>query len=205
MRSLHRGLLLLLVLLGPAAIAQGAEIQVTTTADLLAADGLCSLREAVFAARDNTPFQGCAAGAVAGTDTILLDAQTYALSLPGAGEAGNMTGDLDTGIQAVRITGRGTGATAIDASGIDRAFDLVEGASLTLEDLTVRNGRGPEGDPGEAGGAIRSQGALTALRVSFVANSAGDGSSGSMGAARLEGAGPGARSRAVRESPGRRA
>ena len=83
----------------------------------------------MFAARDNTPFQGCAAGAAAGTDTILLDAQTYALSLPGAGEAGNMTGDLDTGIQAVRITGRGTGSTAIDASRIDRAFDLVEGAS----------------------------------------------------------------------------
>ena len=136
MRSLLRGLLLLLVPLGPAAIAQGAEIQVTTPADLLAADGACSLREAVVAARDNTPFQGCSAGAAAGTDTILLDAQTYVLSVPGAGEAGNLTGDLDTGVQALRITGRGTGATAIDASGIDRAFDLVEGASLTLEDLT---------------------------------------------------------------------
>ena len=199
MRSLQRGLLLLLVLLGPVAIAQGAEIQVTTTADLLAADGLCSLREAVFAARDNTPFQGCAAGAAAGTDTILLDAQTYALSLPGAGEAGNMTGDLDTGIQAVRITGRGTGSTAIDASRIDRAFDLVEGASLTLEDLSVRNGRGPEGDPGEAGGAIRSQGALTALRVSFVANSAGDGSSGSMGGGPIGGGGAGG---AIASRPG---
>ena len=200
MRSLLRGLLLLLVVLGPAAIAQGAEIEVTTPADLLApADGLCSLREAVFAARDNTPFQGCSAGAAAGTDTILLDAQTYVLSLPGAGEAGNMTGDLDTGIQAVRITGRGTGATAIDAGGIDRAFDLVEGASLTLEDLTVRNGRGPKGDPGEEGGAIRSRGALTALRVSFVANSAGAGSSGSMGGGVVGGGGAGG---AISSRPG---
>ena len=43
-----------------------------------------------------------------------------------------------------------------------------------LEDLTLRNGRGPAGDPGEEGGAIRSRGAaVTALRVSFVANAAG--------------------------------
>lgn len=200
MRSLLRGLLLLLVVLGPAAIAQGAEIQVTTSADLLAADGLCSLREAVFAARDNAPFQGCSPGAAAGTDTILLDAQTYVLSLPGAGETGNMTGDLDTGIQAVRIAGRGAGATAIDPNGLDRAFDLVEGASLTLEDLTVRNGLGPAGDPGEEGGAIRSRGgALTALRVSFVANSAGAGSSGSMGGGAVGGGGAGG---AIASRPG---
>ena len=54
------------------------------------------------------------------------------------------TGDLDTGVQSVRITGRGMGVTSID-NGLDRALDLVEGASLTLEDLTVRNGRGPAG------------------------------------------------------------
>jgi hypothetical protein len=153
---------------------------VTSNADLIAADGQCSLREAVTAARDNAPYQGCPAGAAAGTDTILLDAQAYVLSLPGAGEAGNLTGDLDTGVQALRIAGRGAGVTAVDANGLDRAFDVVEGASLALEDLTVRNGRGPSGDPGEEGGAVRSNGSLSILRAAFVANAGGIGSSGAV-------------------------
>ena len=64
----------------------------------------------------------------------------------------------------------------------------------------MRNGRGPAGDPGEEGGAIRSRGAaLTALRVSFVANSAGTGSSGSMGGGAVGGGGAGG---AIASRPG---
>ena len=201
MRSLERGLPLLLVLLGPVAIAQGADIEVTTTADLLAADGLCSLREAVFAARDITLFQGCAACAAAGTDTILLDARTYALSLPGAGEAGNMTGDLDHGHPGSADHGPGDGIHRDRREPHRPRLRSRGGSESHAEDLSVRNGRGPEGDPGEAGGAIRSQGALTALRVSFVANSAGDGSSGSMGGGPIGGGGAGG---AIASRPGMR-
>ena len=171
-------MIVLLAALAIAPVAHGAEIAVTTEADLIAADGLCSLREAVTAARDNAPYQGCPAGAAAGTDAILLGAQAYVLSLPGAGEANNLTGDLDTGVQALRVVGRGAGVTAVDAAGIDRAFEVAEGGSLALEDLTVRNGRGGPGDPGEQGGAVLGMGSLSALRASFVENSAGPGSSG---------------------------
>ncbi len=167
-------------LLASASVAQGATIPVTTAADGIAPDGECSLREAVTAARDNAPYQGCPAGDAAGTDTIALGPQAYVLSLAGAGEAGNLTGDLDTGAQALRVVGRGAGVTAVDANRIDRAFDVVEGASLALEDLTVRNGLTPTGDPGEEGGGVRSQGSLSVLRVTFVGNVAGDGSPGAI-------------------------
>ncbi len=143
----------------------------------------------MIAARDDAAFQGCAAGA--GADTIRLDARVYVLSLPGAGGGANMTGDLDLGAQSLRITGKGAAATAIDASGLDRAFDLLEGASLALEDLTIRNGRSPQGDPGEEGGAVRSRGSVSALRVAFVRNAAGDGSSGVMGGGPIGGGGSG--------------
>jgi len=112
---------------------------VTTNADLIAADGLCSLREAIFAARFNMPVTGCPAGSPDGVDTLALDATTYVLALPGSGEDGNETGDLDTGpAHAMRISGRGTAATVIDAKGVDRVFDVLATADLTLEDLTIR-------------------------------------------------------------------
>ncbi len=180
MSRILRVLLALGATLGVAGAAQGATIPVTTPSDGIAADGACSLREAVTASRDNAPYQGCPAGDAAGTDSILLDARDYVLSLAGSGEGTNLTGDLDTGVQSLRIVGRGAGITALDANRIDRAFDVVEGASLALADLTVRNGLTPTGDPGEEGGGVRSQGSLSVLRVAFVANVAGDGSSGAV-------------------------
>lgn len=58
-----RNLLIPLVALGAAAsAAQAATIPVTTTSDVIANDGLCSLREAVFAARADLAIQGCPAG-----------------------------------------------------------------------------------------------------------------------------------------------
>jgi len=73
-------MVVLLGALAVAPVAQAAEIPVTTTADQIAADGLCSLREAVTAAHDNAPYQGCPAGDAAGTDSILLDARPYVLA-----------------------------------------------------------------------------------------------------------------------------
>ena len=153
----------------------------------------------MIAARDDAAFQGCAAGA--GADTIRLDAQVYVLSLPGAGEGASMTGDLDLGAQSLRITGKGAAATAIDASGLDRAFDLLEGASLALEDLTIRNGRSPAGRPGRGGrrgpqprvGVRAPRGLRRELRRRRLVG-------GRWAAASSAGAAPGARSRAAWES-----
>ncbi len=66
--------------------------------------------------------------------------------------------------------GSGAALTIIDANGIDRAFDVPTGASLTIADLTIRNGGNtPEG------GAIRSAGSLTLQRTVLETNSANNG------------------------------
>ena len=185
-----RGFLLITLLaLGAAAsAAQAATIPVTTTADVTAEDGLCSLREAILAARVNLPVQGCPAGSVDGVDTVQLSAATYTLAQPGPGEDGNMTGDLDTGPgHAMRITGRGAGTTVIDANGLDRAFDVFATATLTLEDLAVRGGVAPGGkvtdnpEAGGDGGAVHNLGSLSVARVAFEDNVAGAGDGGSFG------------------------
>src|SRR4051812_18168833 len=74
-----------------------AAITVNTESDTTADDGHCSLREAITAANSDAASGGalgeCAAGA--GDDTITLPAGLYALSIPGANEDGNASGDLD--------------------------------------------------------------------------------------------------------------
>ncbi|MBL9153841.1 MAG: LEPR-XLL domain-containing protein [Verrucomicrobiales bacterium] len=92
-------------------------------------DGI-SLREAIIAA-NNT----------AGDDLIQLAAGTYSLSLAGVNEELAATGDLDIRANgSVTITGLGKGITVIDAAQIDRVFDIIDGATLILENLTVTGG-----------------------------------------------------------------
>ena len=169
-----RGILLTLsALLLASAAAQAATIPVTTTADVIANDGACSLREAVFAARfdaDTPATLNCTPGS--GDDLVQLEAGEYRLAAGGAGEDGNDSGDLDTGPTSVlRVAGRGMNATVIGAAG-DRVFHVFAGASLGLSDLSVRDGAAPDG---ANGGAVFNLGSLTALRVAFVNNAAGVG------------------------------
>ncbi len=102
-----RKLLVTILALGAVtSAAQAATIPVTTTADVVGADGLCSLREAVFAARLDLAVQGCPAGS--GDDVVQLEAKEYRLAPGGAGEDGNDSGDLDTGpFSTLRLVGRG--------------------------------------------------------------------------------------------------
>ncbi len=108
-----------------------------------------------------------------GTDTITLPAGIYTLTIPGASEELNATGDLDV-LDSLIITGE-TGNpedVVIDASGLDldgegpgfgdRAIDLRSG-SLTLQHLTIRGGN-VEGK----GGGIRSTDADLTLSNVFV-------------------------------------
>ena len=87
--------------------ALAATYTVTKTTDT--ADGSCnadcSLREAVIAA-NATP---------SGTDTIVVPAGTYSLTLDGAGENLAETGDLDLTGEHVDIVGAGVGLTVVDA------------------------------------------------------------------------------------------
>src|SRR3954451_7760438 len=146
--------------------AGAATIGVTTQADALAADGQCSLREAVFSANaDAAPFTSageCADGS--GADTIVLPAGTYTRALSGADEYG---GDLDVESQ-ITISGAGAASTTIDAVQNDRVIDVFPAADLTLERVTISGGRtangaggasaGAPGNPGEPGGGVRNHG-----------------------------------------------
>ncbi|MEM1180291.1 MAG: CSLREA domain-containing protein [Acidobacteriota bacterium] len=87
--------------------ANAATITVTTTADVIAVDGLCSLREAVTAANTNLPFSDCPTGeAVPAIDVIELAAGTYTLTLLPVDEDANLGGDLDL-TEAVTVRGLG--------------------------------------------------------------------------------------------------
>ncbi len=170
MRAVLRHVLLAGLVLGVASSAQAATIPVTTTADVVAQDGQCSLREALFASRSDQATQGCPAG-TSGLDEIRLPAGTLVMAAATAGPLDDLSGDFDTGpLNAVRIVGAGMGTTIIDAAGVDRGFRVYPGASLTLQDLTVRGGHSAVGGNG---GAVFNQGSLVAVRVSFEGNSAG--------------------------------
>lgn len=119
--------------------AQATTIDVTTTAD----GGAGSLRAAISLA-NTTP----------GPDVIQVPAGTYALTLPGAEEDANATGDLDLSGD-VTIVGVGATATIIDAGGIDRVLDVRSGTT-TIQSVTVRGGNSGAGTT--AGGGIRQTG-----------------------------------------------
>lgn len=123
--------------------AFAATISVTTTGDTIAADGQCSLREAITAANTDAPFNGCTAGN--GTDEILLAAEEYRFDLAGAGEDANASGDIDI---RSNLTIRGVGAdlTRIRGDRDDRVFDVASPATdVVIEAVTIRNGAGALG------------------------------------------------------------
>jgi CSLREA domain-containing protein len=120
--------------------AFAATISVTTTDDLIAADGQCSLREAITAANTDNAFMGCPAGS--GADQIVLAANEYRLDIAGANEDGNASGDLDIRSD-LTIQGAGADVTRIRGDRVDRVFDVAGPASIvTIQGVTIRNGAG---------------------------------------------------------------
>lgn len=130
--------------------ALAATIEVNTGTDVVASDGKCSLREAITSANLHAaPFAGpgeCASAT--GGDTIVLPAGRLVLSIPGRGEDNNDTGDLD--IRALGLTIRGAGAapTTVDAQHVDRVFDVLPGATVTIEGVTITGGTTQDGAAG---------------------------------------------------------
>lgn len=112
--------------------------------------GDCSLREAIIAA--NT---------AGGANTITLPAGTYSLSLTGADEDAAATGDLDITAGTLMISGAGRNTTIIDGGQIDRIFDLFKETTVSINGVTLRNGKGNIADTSNfsqanGGGAIRA-------------------------------------------------
>lgn len=143
-------------------------ITVTTSADTIADDGQCSLREAIIAANTNGAYGGCASGG--GADTIIFGPAFSSptmidLTATGANEDAALTGDLDI-LESLTISG--TGALTIDGLNSDRVFDVRPGASLVVTGLAVRNGKGASD-----GGGFRVEGSLNLIGVTVSANQGG--------------------------------
>ena len=88
---------------------------------------VCTLRAAIQASNANS-----------GTDTIILPAGVYTLTIAGRNEDAAATGDLDI-TDPVNITGV-AGSTIIDGNGIDRVFDVFASGTTTISGVTIRNG-----------------------------------------------------------------
>ena len=133
----------------------------------------CSLRGAIMRADINP-----------GDDIIQVLGAQFTLTLLGANEDANMTGDLDIlGTNgAVTIIGAGAASTIIQAgtdgsNGIDRVFHILSGAQVSISDLTVQHGQ----SGANSGGGIRNEGTLTISGVNIISNSAGNGATGEGG------------------------
>ncbi|HEX2641491.1 MAG TPA: CSLREA domain-containing protein, partial [Thermoanaerobaculia bacterium] len=151
-------LALLIGLAAASALPAAATVfTVTKTDDTLdgACDLDCSLREAVTAANG-----------AAGSDVIILPEGRYILARPGADEDQAASGDLDLRSDIV-LLGGGALTTTIDGGLIDRILDIPSGATVEIQDVTVRGGR-VNGN----GAGIRALGNLALRRVTVTANEA---------------------------------
>ena len=109
--------------------AGAATFDVTKLADTndgACTPGSCSLRDAVIAAN-----------AEAGPNKINLTLPgEYKLTIEGANEHAAATGDLNV-TKSLTIAGPGAASATINANGIDRIFEVVAGADLTVSGVTL--------------------------------------------------------------------
>lgn len=139
---------LLPLLFAAPALVLGATITVTTTSDALSDTGSCSLREAVIAANNNAPSGAtageCPSGSSGSTDTIVLPAGTFNLTLAGT-ESGSAViesvGDLDV-IQSVNLVGQGPASTTVNAASLGARILHIDSptAVVALTGLRFRDG-----------------------------------------------------------------
>lgn len=136
--------------------AFAATFPVTKTADT--SDGVCnadcSLREAIIAAN-----------ASPGVDTVTVPAGTYLLSRTGANEDLATTGDLDLRGDII-INGAGATLTIIDGVSQDRIFDVIDGITTEIRNLTLKNGLTID----DSGAGMYNRGITTLKNVRFEGN-----------------------------------
>lgn len=103
-------------------------------------------------------------------DTIVIPAGTITLT-GAAGENANASGDLDI-LKSLTIQGAGPDVTIIDGGGLDRVFEVVASATVTLSGMTIRNG---STGGRHSGGGILNHGALMLGSSLVSGNTASDG------------------------------
>ncbi|MBL8056888.1 MAG: CSLREA domain-containing protein, partial [Anaerolineales bacterium] len=168
--SLRRGLALLALLLAAGAAlarpAAAASFTVDSTLDAVDAapgDGVCATAGAVCTLR--AAIQE--ANALAGSDLIdFAVSGPFVLTLAGTGEDAAATGDLDIAPGGLTIAGDTAALSVIDGGALDRVFEVQASASLTLNDVTVRNGQS------NVGGGLVSVGTLALNDVVVTGNQA---------------------------------
>ena len=170
--------------LGFASAASAATYNVTDTRDLsqsvagaaagtcVSTGSTCTLRSAIEAANEN-----------GGASTINLAAGVYPINSATAASKDLTTGDfkVNPGNNSTQITivGAGIHTSVINAAGFDRIFENWPNGVLNISQMTLENGDGGNGSDLNCcdGGAIYSEGHLTASNVDFTGNSS-DGDSG---------------------------
>ena len=150
-------------------VSAQATIVVTTTADELDVDGNCSLREAIEAANRDLAVDACTTGN--GNDIISVPAGIYTITLAGASENANQTGDYDV-MADLQIVGAGVPTTEISGGALDRIIHIHRGATATLTGLALRDGAAGPGGPG---GAVLNEGNLSIDNCSVSMSISGDG------------------------------
>lgn len=160
-----------------------ASIVVNTPLDVLAEDGVCSLREAITAANNDLPSGStsgeCRAGS--GADTITLPEGTYTFALGGS-EDDNLGGDLDITAD-LTIEGADRTTTIINAAHLDRVLHVITGTVL-IQDVTITGGHAPNGKgsaKGANGGGGLNAGSLQFIRALILDNEAGSGGTNGTG------------------------
>lgn len=167
--------------MGIASAAAGTEIEVTTTADTLSADELCSLREAIQAVNSGASVDACVFN---GSTVIHLPVGEYILAIAGASEDANASGDLDL-LTGMTLRGTGAAQTVINGSQLDRVLQVHPGVMVVVDGVTIRTGLAAKGadhelygDDGQNGGGIANAGTLILQNSVVSGNQAGAGGRG---------------------------
>ncbi len=134
---------------------------VNSVADLIAEDGLLTLREAVYAANSDGPVGDAPAGS--GDDVIHFDSTLL-------GQTITLNGNEIVVAATITILGPGSGQLSIDAAERSRHFEVNPGATLTMSGIRLANGNAGEG---ASGGSIWCDGSLDLADVHFTQNRAG--------------------------------
>ena len=160
-------------------------IVVNTTDDEISPNGNCTLREAIQAANTHSVVDACTAGRADNT-VIDLPAGTYTLTIPGAGEDDNASGDLDLKAN-ITLHGIGAGPSRISGNRMDRVLDVHLGAKVLLLNVEIIHGKTVDGPPAgcdgsspcpaENGGGILNAGTLILTGTTIAGNAAGSGGS----------------------------
>lgn len=174
-------LVLLLTLAAPE--ARAGTITVTTAASGTGGAGDCTLQEAIQAANTDTAVDACAAGS--GADTILIGNCTVTLLGPFQTDPTDGPIGLPDITTDITVQGLVSNVCIIERSAAAVSdfsiFRVAAGGILTIENLTVRNGKGM------VGGGVINRGTLN-VNFSVFENNQATGTAGGGAIANLAGA-----------------